>query len=96
MLPQSAVKGRTVWRARRFWEATTGICYRTLQFAESQARWVEICLNCCTLDSAEPHLHVLRVGLRLFWLAFLHGIVCCIKLQLWTMDRLRTQCTAFV
>lgn len=23
----------------RFWEATSGLCYRTLQYTDSQARW---------------------------------------------------------
>ena len=51
---QSAVTSRAVWRARRFWEATTGICYRTLQFAESQACPWTSCLRSSLQRSTEP------------------------------------------
>ena len=49
---------RDTWRSRadascggrRFWEATTGICYRTLQFAESQA----CCEPTAALSALDP------------------------------------------
>jgi len=71
MPPQPAVTGLVVWGARRFWEATTGICYRTLQFAESQACRLGIsALNFSALRSDAPHLHVLRTR-ALYTVAYL-------------------------
>lgn len=47
----------------RFWEATSGICYRTLQFAESQVNKLEITSNKQFLAAAgNPQIRLFEVN----------------------------------
>ena len=47
----------------RFWEATSGICYRTLQFAESQVNKLEITSNKQFLEAAgNPQIRLFEVN----------------------------------
>lgn len=46
---------------RRFWEATSGICYRTLQYADSQVNKLEITAD-KTLIAAAGNPHIRCVG----------------------------------
>lgn len=47
----------------RFWEATSGICYRTLQFAESQVNKLEITSNKHLLAAAgNPQIRLFEVN----------------------------------
>ena len=42
---------------RRFWEATSGICYRTLQYADSQVNKLEITADKTLIAAAgNPHI----------------------------------------
>ncbi len=43
--------------AFRFWEATSGICYRTLQYADSQVNKLEITADKTLIAAAgNPHI----------------------------------------
>lgn len=44
----------------RFWEATSGICYRTLQYADSQVRLPRLFCLCCALQSCTARLNFVR------------------------------------
>lgn len=46
----------------RFWEATSGICYRTLQYADSQVNKLEITSDKSLLAAAgNPHIRIFDV-----------------------------------
>ena len=46
----------------RFWEATSGICYRTLQYADSQVNKLEITADKQLLAAAgNPHIRIFEV-----------------------------------
>lgn len=45
----------------RFWEATSGICYRTLQYADSQVNKLEITADKTLIAAAgNPHIRCVR------------------------------------
>ena len=49
--------------ARRFWEATSGICYRTLQYADSQVNKLEITADKTLIAAAgNPHIRLYEVN----------------------------------
>jgi G protein beta subunit-like protein len=47
----------------RFWEATSGICYRTLQYADSQVNTLEITADKSLIAAAgNPHIRIFEVN----------------------------------
>jgi G protein beta subunit-like protein len=47
----------------RFWEATSGICYRTLQYADSQVNKLEITADKSHIAAAgNPHIRLYEVN----------------------------------
>ncbi len=47
----------------RFWEATSGICYRTLQYADSQVNKLEITADKTLIAAAgNPHIRLFEVN----------------------------------
>lgn len=56
-LTRAATAGRARAACRRFWEATSGICYRTLQYADSQVNKLEITADKTLIAAAgNPHI----------------------------------------
>ena len=58
----------------RFWEATTGICYRTLQYSDSQARFLSVrCL----------HALINRLHVQSHLIAILNKLLCAVSTTMW-------------